>query len=73
MNAKSNKLDGYRDTGGERCCAGAITSSVHRMKHGTWGAGGGAALSCDKMYVGPPEKTRLVGRLRVETLVDAVN
>jgi hypothetical protein len=73
MNAKYNKLDGYRDTGGDCCCAGAITSSVHRIKHGRWGGGGGAALSYDKMYVGPAEKTRLIGRLRVETFVDAVN
>jgi hypothetical protein len=75
MNAKYNKLDGYRDTGGECRCSGAISSSVHRIKHGTagWGGGRGAALSYDKMYVGRVQETRLICRLPVETFVDAVN
>jgi len=35
--------------------------------------GGGAALSYDKMDVGPVQETRLICRLPVETFVDAVN
>jgi len=39
MNAKYNKLDGYRGTGGECCCTGQIRRSVHRIKHGREGWG----------------------------------
>jgi hypothetical protein len=69
MNAKYNKLDGYRDTGGECCCAGQIRRNVHRTKHSRRGE----ALTYDKMDVGPAQEKGLICRLPVETFVAVVN